>query len=283
MKHSSFSSAKESKPSVVGHENRKTIQDLLDIMATLRAPGGCPWDRKQTHRSLLRYLVEETYEVVHAIEDGDMAELPGELGDLLLQIVFHAQMASERRDFDFSDVTDAICRKLIRRHPHVFEPEKVSGVDTPEKVLLNWEKIKQRERGESSSVLDGLPRGFPALLLAQRMQDKAASAGFDWKSAAGVMEKLEEEIAELRQAWAHPEHRAEELGDLLFTLVNMARHLKLDAEDCLRASTAKFEGRFRKMEQQLQGTGRSLSHLTPHELDELWKKAKGVEDPTSGV
>jgi tetrapyrrole methylase family protein/MazG family protein len=258
-------------------KRRLTIEELLRIMARLRGPGGCPWDREQDHRSLLPYLVEEAYEVLEAVEQGGDADLCAELGDLLLQIVFHAQMASERAAFDFTDVTDAISRKLIRRHPHVFRPEEVQGVDTAEKVLANWERLKRKERGEHSSVLQGLPRGLPALAYAQRMQEKAASVGFDWHEARGVWKKVAEEVEELGAVLEDPDQRAEELGDLLFALVNLARHLKLNAEDCLRASLHKFRRRFEAMEAAARSQGRPLSELGPDALEALWSEAKQAE------
>jgi MazG family protein len=256
---------------------RHDIHDLLRIMATLRAPGGCPWDREQDHRSLLPYLIEETYEVVEAIEEGSDGDMCAEMGDLLLQIVFHAQMASERSAFDFTDVADAISSKLIRRHPHVFRPEEVKGVDTAEKVLANWELLKRKERGEHSSVLQGLPKGLPALAYAQRMQEKAASVGFDWHEARGVWAKVGEEIEELGNVLEDPDKRAEELGDLLFALVNLARHFKLNAEDCLRASLQKFQRRFVAMEESARARGQHLAELGPNALDALWTEAKQAD------
>lgn len=258
-------------------QHRLDIHELLRIMATLRAPGGCPWDREQDHRSLLPYLIEETYEVVEAVEEQSDAEMCAELGDLLLQIVFHAQMADERKAFDFTDVTHAISSKLIRRHPHVFRPEEVSGVDTAEKVLANWEQLKRKERGGEASALHGIPKGLPALVQAQRTQEKAASVGFDWQETASVLDKVQEELTELRDALKDPAQRAEEFGDLLFAMVNLGRHLKLNAEDCLRSSIAKFRGRFHAMEASARAGGRQLSELDAAGLDGLWNEAKRTE------
>jgi tetrapyrrole methylase family protein / MazG family protein len=258
---------------------RHTIEDLLGIMARLRAPGGCPWDREQTHQSLLPYLVEETYEVYEAIEEEDDGEMCVELGDLLLQVVFHCQMASERGAFDFTDVTEAIGSKLLRRHPHVFSPDEAQGVDTAAKVLHNWERLKRKERGEKSSALAGIPKALPALLYAQRMQDKAASVGFDWPDARGVLGKVAEEARELEAVLDDPQRAADELGDLLFVLVNLARHLKLSAEDCLRSSIHKFRHRFEAMEADARGQGRQLAEMDAAALDALWSAAKSAEAP----
>ena len=262
-------------------KQRQTIEDLLAIMAKLRAPGGCPWDREQDHRTLLPYLIEEAYEVVEAVEADDDGELCAELGDLLLQIVFHCEMASERGAFDFTDVTDGISRKLIRRHPHVFKPEDAVGVDTAEKVIQNWERLKRKERGDDSSALHGIPKGLPALVYAQRMQDKAASVGFDWSEAREVLDKVEEEIKELRQAIEDPVRRADELGDLLFSIVNLSRHLKLAAEDCLRGSIHKFRRRFLAMEASARQQDASLASMSPAQLDSLWTEAKAGESGSS--
>lgn len=256
---------------------RQTIHDLRQILATLRAPGGCPWDREQTHRSLLPYLVEETYEVLEAIEAEDDAEMCAELGDLLLQVIFHSQMASERGAFDFDDVTDGISRKLIRRHPHVFRPDEVSGVDTSEKVIANWEKLKAKERGGTSSALQGIPKALPALVFAQRMQEKASSVGFDWPEARGAFDKVREEVRELAEVLDDPQVRGAELGDLLFSVVNLARHFKLSAEDCLRASIHKFRGRFEAVEALAREQGKNLSEMEVPALDALWNEVKARE------
>lgn len=253
----------------------RAVLRLVKVMAKLRAPGGCPWDRKQTHQSLLPYLVEETYELKDAVLARKPERMKEELGDLLLQIVFHAQMASERGRFDLEDVADGIAEKLVRRHPHVFGPGRRRL--TPAQVLGNWEKIKLGEKGDSSkSVLDGVPRSMPALLRAYRVQEKVAQFGFDWHRAEEVEAKLHEEVGEFHEALATGNQQAvkEELGDLLFTLVNLARHLKVDPETALNRTNEKFAARFQAMEKSLRKSG-----LDPHEADldtmeQHWQKVK---------
>jgi tetrapyrrole methylase family protein/MazG family protein len=261
-------------------KSKYTFDDLVAIMAQLRGPDGCPWDRKQNHQSLLPYLLEETYEVADAIRARNMSELREELGDLLLQIVFHSQLAGERDRFTITDVTDHICRKLIGRHPHVFETgERL----TAELVLGNWEKIKlteKKESGKKRGVLDGLPKALPALLRAYRLQEKTSRFGFDWDDPAPVLDKVEEEIDELRQSMRRREKKRRkqetehELGDLLFALVNLARHLKIDPESALTRTNQRFEKRFRYIEKHLPKTGKKLGEATLAELDELWDQAK---------
>ncbi len=255
-----------------------TWDDLIEIMARLRR--SCPWDREQTHASLVRYLIEETYEVVDAIEQNDDDELCEELGDLLFQVVFHAQLGTERGKFSIADVVDALSDKMIRRHPHVFGDAVVANVDA---VWANWEQIKSQEStGQSrSSKLDGIPVHLGALQRGQKMQEKAARVGFDWKDARDITDKLSEELAELAEARqaagdARPEdpHVREELGDVLFTVVNLARRLNIDAEGAMRDANAKFDRRFRYMEAFAVAHGRPLTEMSLDELEDLWQQAK---------
>ena len=250
--------------------------DLMAIMVQLRGENGCPWDRGQTHESIKPYLVEETYEVLEAIDEQDLAKLKEELGDLMLQIVFHAQMAEEAGAFSMRDVLAAIKEKLIRRHPHVFGAVKA---ETAQEVLFNWEQIKQTERrqvNDRSSVLDGVPRELPALLRAHRLQEKASRVGFDWTEAREVLRKVEEELTELRAAMdGRAADRVEaELGDLLFALVNLSRFLAVNPEEALRKTIARFIARFRYIEEELSRRGRSLRQATLQEMDALWAEAK---------
>jgi tetrapyrrole methylase family protein/MazG family protein len=248
----------------------------VDIMARLRGEDGCPWDREQTSESIKPYLVEETYEVLEAIDEQDPAKLKEELGDLMLQIVFHAQMAEEAGAFTVRDVLAAINDKLVRRHPHVFGDVKA---DTAQEVLFNWEQIKQterrREKGQAS-LLDGVPRELPALLRAHRLQEKASRVGFDWQEAQEVFRKVEEELAELRAAMqGQAAERVEaELGDLLFALVNLSRFLAVNPEEALRKTIARFIARFRYIEEELARRGRSLRQASLEEMDALWAEAK---------
>jgi len=246
--------------------------ELLKIMARLRGfpPPGCPWDKKQTHRTILPYIVEETYEVVDAIEKEDPEKICEELGDLLLQVVFHAQMAKEAGDFDIEKVIENISAKLIRRHPHVFG-DKV--LETPQEVLVEWEKIKlEQEPEKRESILDGLPKHLPALLTAQRIQERAGRRGFDWKDHTGPLAKLKEEVAELEKAVEarDSDNIKEELGDILFSLVNIARFMETNAEEALRATNQKFITRFRKIEKA--GPG-----LTLDQMEAIWQKSKEDE------
>jgi tetrapyrrole methylase family protein / MazG family protein len=249
---------------------------LVEIMARLRAPGGCPWDRSQSREDLKPYLVEETYEVLEAIDRKDPVMLREELGDLLLQVVFHAQIATEEGAFDIEDVCRAINEKLVRRHPHVFG-EVVA--ETPDQVLQNWEAIKKGEKGEDSSVLSGVPKVLPALLKAYRLQQKAANVGFDWEERRQVEEKVREEWGELNEAVAagDKEHTREELGDFLFALVNLSRFLELDPEDALQAANAKFARRFKSLEAQARTSGRDLHGMSLAEMDALWDEVKRRE------
>jgi tetrapyrrole methylase family protein / MazG family protein len=251
---------------------RDSFRRLLETMAKLRAEGGCPWDREQTHESIRAYCIEEAYEVVDAIDHKNWDQLRDELGDLLLQVVFHAQMAEEAGTFDMEDVISAIQEKLIRRHPHVFRKEKGDEVENSGQVLEKWAKIKKSEGRRH--LLDGIPKYLPALLRASRVGEKAGSVGFDWKSAEEVRAKIDEELAELNQVQESVSQTEEELGDLLFALTSYSRHLGVDAEASLRLATEKFEKRFRWMEEEASKQGKELSELTPIQLDQLWNQAK---------
>jgi len=268
----------------------KLFEGLVAVQARLRAPGGCPWDREQTHATLKTYLIEEAYEALEAIEKGSAPEMAEELGDLLLQILFHADLARETGAFDISDVITGIHDKMVRRHPHVFGNVKA---DTPNEVLINWAKLKAKEKQEASpkgkapdkqdkpspSALEGVPRNLPALLEAYQLTRRAAQVGFDWENVQGIFEKLEEEIRELREALIVPERHAveEELGDLLFTVVNLARFLKRDPEVALKQSNLKFKKRFQEMESNASSCGLSLSNLSKEKLEDLWAAAKRKE------
>ncbi len=251
------------------------MESLLDTVARLRAPGGCPWDRQQTHLTLRGNLLEEAYEVLAALDTEDAAKLCEELGDLLMQIALHAQIAVEDGEFRFAEIVGGIDAKLKRRHPHVFGGLEVAGT---EQVLRNWEAIKAHERTSEGhahdSRLSGVPQALPALARAQALGDRAARAGFDWPDASAVLDKLMEEMEELRAA-SSEEARQREFGDLLFTLVNAARHLGLDAEATLRGACDRFTERFAQMESTARASGRSLDDLTPAEQDTLWENAKG--------
>lgn len=249
---------------------------LVEVMTRLRAPGGCPWDAEQTHESLLRYLIEETYEVVDTIEAGHVDELRDELGDLLLQVVFHAEIEREAGRFDIDDVATSIVEKLIRRHPHVFGDE---SAETPEEVENRWEKIKaaeKKEKGEQGGVLSGIPKHLPGLLKAQRLTEKAGKVGFDWPDTGGVLGKLREEMDEVERAVESGDREAikEEFGDLLFVLANLARHLGLDAEAALQQTNQKFVRRFEHVEARLKEQGKDPTHSSLEEMDELWNEAK---------
>ncbi len=250
--------------------------DLVEIMARLRGEDGCPWDREQTPESIKPYLIEETYEVLEAIDEQDPVKLREELGDLMLQVVFHAQMAEEVGAFTISDVLTAINEKLTRRHPHVFGD---GTAETAQEVLFKWEQIKQSERravNGQASLLDGVPRELPALLRAHRLQEKASRVGFDWKEAQEVFRKVEEELGELRAAMqGQAADRMEaELGDLLFALVNLSRFMAVNPEEALRKTIARFIARFRYIEEELARRGRSLRQATLEEMDALWAEAK---------
>ena len=261
-------------------QNDSTLSELVAIMARLRGPGGCPWDRKQTHATLRPYLLEEAYEALEAIDAEDDAELCKELGDVLLQVVFHAQIAAEEGRFDIEAVGQAIVDKLIRRHPHVFDDASVDGAD---EVLLRWEQIKKQERREQGeaapSLLEGIPKHLPALMRAHRIQARVSQQGFDWDDIDGTLDKVEEEFAEVRKAWKAGEAAAveEEFGDLLFSLVNAGRFLKVDPEQALRRAIAKFECRFRALEETVHARGEEIAALSLAALDEIWDEVKARE------
>jgi len=253
---------------------------LVGLMARLRSPNGCPWDREQTHATLRRYFIEETYEVIEAIDAGDPELLCEELGDALLQVVFHAQLASETGDFDANDVIGKIVAKLVRRHPHVFGETRVSG---SEEVLTNWEQIKRAEKGEQAdawrpSALDGVPKGLPALMQAMEISKRAVKVGFEWPDFPSVMAKFDEETEELKAELAaeSPDKTRifAELGDLLFTLVQVARWQKLDPEDALRQMLTRFSARFRFMENKAREQDQKLGQMSINEMDALWNAAK---------
>ncbi len=271
---------------------------VVEVMAALRAANGCPWDRKQTHESLKPYLLEETYEVLETIDQRDMQKLKEELGDVLLQVLFHSQIAAETDSFTVEDVLETLTTKLIRRHPHVFGTnDRATGVTTSEHVLSQWEQIKQAEReaaGTKQSAIDGVPKTLPALLRAYQVQARAARVGFDWphssKGLQQVFAKITEEVEELREALAHAQQQSEpdaashqstgqeqieaELGDVLFSLVNLARFIKINPEEALRRATNRFVDRFQLVEAGAGQQGRSLTDMTLTEMDELWEEAK---------
>ncbi len=251
------------------------IQDLVEIMRLLREPGGCPWDAEQTHESIKKNLIEETYEVIEAINKNDNDLLCEELGDLLMQVVFHACMETEKGAFDFDDVCDGICKKLIERHPHVFGETKISGVDD---VLTNWDDIKRKTKGQKTTAQSMLsvPRELPALMRATKLQKKAADVGFDWSDVSGALDKLQEEIGELRQAVENNDsaNMTEELGDVLFSAVNVSRFIKSDAEEALTFANDKFLARFTTVEKLANERGIDMKSSTLEELDRLWDEAK---------
>lgn len=250
-----------------------TVKDLEEIVAILRAPGGCPWDAEQTHESVRREFLEETYEVVEAIDEANPDHLKEELGDVLLQVVFHAQMEREAGRFDLEAVADGICKKLIYRHPHVFGQVEVSGTG---QVLENWDQLKRKEKGQSThtDALNSVARSLPSLWRAEKVQAKARKAGFDWDEVSGPLDKLSEELDELKTAVAENSNIEEELGDLLFAAVNLSRFVKVDCENALTAATDKFIRRFAKVEELAKERGRAMEHMTLAELDKLWDEAK---------
>lgn len=261
----------------------RDITALLDIMARLRDPdGGCPWDLEQNFATIAPYTIEEAYEVAGAIEDKDWPSLKDELGDLLFQVVFHARMAEEKKLFDFGDVVAAITDKMLRRHPHVFAGR--DDIATAEAQTVAWEEHKARERaGKALGLLDDVPRALPALLRAVKLQKRAASIGFDWDSAPKVVEKLAEEAREIVDAQAHgaaPEKIEEEVGDLLFVVANLARHLKIDPENALRMANAKFVRRFGYIEKELGARGVKPGEASLDEMEALWQAAKKLESGT---
>jgi MazG family protein len=253
--------------------SKRSFAEVVQLMARLRAPDGCPWDQEQTHRSLRTYLLEEAYEVLDAIERDDAEALQNELGDLLLQVIFHAQMAQEQKRFGIDDVLTGLHEKLVRRHPHVFGEGKA---DTPEQVVHNWEALKAREKTNNGSALEGLSEHLPALLEAYQLTRKAAQVGFDWKKPEDVLAKLDEEVGEVRKEMAvnDRERVEDELGDLLFVVVNLARKLGVDPELALRRANRKFVERFRHIEDELARQGKRPEDSTLEEMDDLWERAK---------
>jgi len=247
------------------------FDSLVSIVSQLRAPGGCPWDREQTHASLRENLLQECYEVLEALDKGDENKLYEELGDLLMQVVLHTQIATEAGEFKLEDVVSSICSKLIRRHPHVFDKVKVNN---SKEVLHHWEALKKEEREKGSSMLDGVPKHMPALTYSQEIQSRVARVGFDWEETSGVIDKLAEEVGELKDTQSR-EQQAKEFGDLLFTLSNVASHLGVDAESALREANQRFYERFSYMEEVCRRRGVSLSELSFEEQNRLWDEAKG--------
>lgn len=249
------------------------IDDLLRIVSLLRAPGGCPWDGEQTHASLRRGLIEESCEVIEAINEESPAHLQEELGDVLLQVVFHADIEREAGRFTFDDVADGICKKLIFRHPHVFGDVAVSGSD---QVLANWDALKREEKDQKTytDTLTSVARSLPALWRAEKVQKKARKAGFDWDGVEGAVDKLSEELEELKEAIAQGSNIQEELGDLLFAAVNVSRFVEADPEETLNGATEKFISRFAKMEALALAQGKDMAQMSLSELDKLWEAAK---------
>jgi len=251
-----------------------SFESFAEIVAHLRAPNGCPWDREQTHESLRKHLLEESYEAISAIDSGDFNDMREEFGDLLLQVVLQSQIANDKKQFNVNQVIQGIHSKIVRRHPHVFGDLKLDGVDG---VLANWEKLKEAERKNNGQkekgLLDGVPVALPALSQAQEYQDRAARVGFDWHEIEGVLDKVKEEIEEIKNAETNFE-LASEIGDLFFVLVNLARWKKVDAESVLRGTNMKFKKRFAYVEQGAKKTGRNLSELSLDEMEFLWQEAK---------
>lgn len=262
-------------PRTQGAFHRGGVLGLNDVVRALLNPeGGCPWDLEQTHETLAKYLIEESYELIEAIQACDAAGMREEIGDVLLQPLMHARMAEKRGEFGIEEVADAAANKLVRRHPHVFGDTAVADAD---EVLKNWDRIKSSEgEGKPKGILDGVPKSLPALLRAHTISKRAARAGFEWPDLEGVFAKLHEEIAELKAELEHgdPERMKSEIGDLLFTVVNIARWLKVDAEQALRDMLDRFTTRFQRMEREAK---RPLSELTPMEWDDAWNRAKMVE------
>jgi MazG family protein len=264
----------------------KQFKELVKIMARLRAPGGCPWDREQTYESLAEYLLEECYEAYDAIqvsaETGETSNLKEELGDVLLQVVFHSTIAAERGDFTIDDVAEGVATKLVLRHPHVFEDKKL---ETADDVLDNWDELKKEEREQRGttkkaldSILDEVPVAFPALIEGNKITKMAAKHGFDWANADQIFEKLDEETNELKEAMKTEDKTAirEELGDLLFVVVNLARKLGVEPEDALKKTNRKFRSRFKFVEDNLASKGKKLEDSDLEEMDRLWNAAKGA-------
>ena len=258
------------------YEERKkiTLEDLLELMATLRSEDGCPWDRDQTKDSLKPYVIEESYEVVEAVDEQAPHKIKEELGDLLFQIVFYAQLLKEEDHIDIYDIIETVHTKMIRRHPHVFGEVSVNNA---EEVVVNWEQIKQKEKAsERSSILDGVPKKLPSLLRAHRIQSRASQAGFEWENFHQILEKLDEEFSELRQAYKHGniEEIEDEFGDLLFVLVSISRFLKVNPDNALRKAIEKFTTRFTSMEQKMQEMNKEWKDIAAEETERLWNEVK---------
>lgn len=256
-------------------KEKYNIEDLLQIMSILRAPGGCPWDAEQTHESIKSNFIEETYEVIEAINKNDKELLQEELGDVLLQVVFHSEMEKEKGSFTFDDVADGICKKLIERHPHVFSTVKVDSVD---EVLTNWDNIKRKSKAQKtqgSSMLK-IPKELPALMRAQKIQSKAKKAGFDWDDMSGALDALESEIKELKQAIELKDENAieDEMGDVLFSCVNVSRFIDVDSEEALTRSNEKFISRYLLVEKMAEERGINMKETPIDQLDKLWDEAK---------
>ena len=251
------------------------LNDFIRLIDVLRGPGGCPWDAKQTHESLKRNAVEEAWEVCDAIDEGSADHLREELGDLLMQVIFHASIAKENGGFDLDAISDEACKKLVHRHPHVFGSVKA---DTPEEVLTNWDAIKRADRGQQSvaSAMDGIPRGLPGLMRSEKIQNKAAKLGFDWPEVSGAMDKLREEVGELQEGIdaGDVENIKEELGDVLFSAVNVARFYDLDSEALMHSACAKFIRRFRYLEEHAAARGLRLEDMTLGQMEQIYQEAR---------
>jgi tetrapyrrole methylase family protein/MazG family protein len=258
----------------MGSDCQYTIEDLLAIMARLRGPGGCPWDQQQTHSSIKNHLIEECYELIEAIDQLDYDGIKEEAGDILLHVIFHAQMASEQKKFDFSDIIQKLVEKLIRRHPHVFGEHRL---DCPEQVLAQWQEIKKTEKPERLSPLDAIPKGLPQIQRALKLQKIAADNHLDWEAPQQILEKLTEEIQELNKALNDPSSSSilEELGDLFFTLINLSRHLNVTPEDALKQANQKFQNRLAHFLKIACDHQLPLNKLSTAEIDSLWQQAKG--------
>lgn len=269
-------------PVEFAQKERYNTDDLREIMRILRSDEGCPWDREQDHRSLRSDFLEETCEAIDAIDSGDPAALCEELGDVLLQVIFHAQIAEESGEFSYDDITDGICRKLVQRHPHVFGQAKA---ETAQEVLAAWDGIKRKSRGDipQSALVAHLPKSLPALMRTQKAQERAARIGFDWPDVSGALESLESEVRELRREIeaGSAERASEELGDVLFSAVNVSRHLAAQSEFVLQASLEKFIRRVQAAQEFAEQNGETLESCSPNRLDEIWQQVKSGESPAS--
>ena len=257
-------------------KDKYNVNDLVRIMEILRAPDGCMWDQAQDHHSIRQNFIEETYEACEAIDDNDTDHLKEELGDVLLQVVFHTQMEKEKGVFDLNDVADGVCKKLIFRHPHIFGDVKVGSTD---EILSNWDDLKRKEKKQETdtSTLESVSKSLPSLIRAQKLQKKAAKVGFDWPDVSGALDKVEEELAEVRAAIGGNGDIEEEIGDLIFAVTNVSRFVKVDSERAAEKTCTKFVSRVADMEKQAAAEGKNLSDLTLSELDALWDKAKEHE------